>query len=198
MYKLSPSLAWSGCNLIFVKNAWPPLFKLCWNFFHVCNGIGMAPCQYNALLLLFVSSSEFYLMMISVGFICAIFFIRMWRTYTLAEFFFAQFYIPGICTKVSKKYCVCLRVADCRIIEKNIGKSNGTFLKGNFFTGMSAGCVWFSKKIINFIFGLHISPHRTIFVKSFLKLVISIFGFDPIFQSRTALYITYPWILKNN
>ena len=50
----------------------PPI-QIMLEFFHVCNGIGMAPCQYNALLLLFVSSSEFYLMMISVGFICAIF-----------------------------------------------------------------------------------------------------------------------------
>ena len=80
-------------------------------FFHVYNGIGMAPCQYNALLLLFVSSSEFYLMMISVGFICAIFYQNVTHLY-FDGIFFAQFYIPGICTKVSKKYCVCLRVAD--------------------------------------------------------------------------------------
>ena len=85
-------------------------------FFPVYNGIGMAPCQYNALLLLFVSSSEFYLMMISVGFICAIFYQNVTQLYFGGIFFFAQFYIPGVCTaKVSKKYCVCLRVVDCRL-----------------------------------------------------------------------------------
>ena len=99
LYKLSPSLAWSGCNLIFVKNAWPPI-QIMLEFFHVYNGIGMAPCQYNALLLLllFVSSSEFYLMMISVGFICAIFYQNVTHLYFGGIFFLRNFtyqvYVP--------------------------------------------------------------------------------------------------------
>ena len=109
------SVAWLQFNIC--EKCLAPIQIIMLEFFSYVGGNnGMAPCQFNALLL-FVSSSDFYLM-IGCFYLCKFFYWNVTHTY-FDGIFFAQFYI---CTKVSMRkniaytyylYCVCLRVADC-------------------------------------------------------------------------------------